>query len=91
MGMTQTHCLPSADAVVQRVQEVGPDAHAFTIDISRAYKNFKSCPLDWPLLALAWDGSYYLDVTMPFRSRASSGHMQRVADALVKVLERQGS
>ena len=90
MGMTQTHCLPSVDAVVQRVQEIGKAAHIFTIDISRAYKNFKSCPLDWPLLAIAWGSSYYLDITMPFGSRASSGHMQRVADAIVEILRRRG-
>ena len=75
MGMTQSHCLLSVDAVVQRLQEVGPEAHMFTIDISRAYKNFRSCPLDWPLLALTWNDYYYLDVTMPFGWRASSGHM----------------
>ena len=86
MGMTQSHCLPSLDAVVQRVQEIGKNAHLFTINISRAYKNFKSCPLDWPLLAIAWDDAFYLDVTMTFGSRDSSGHKQRVADALVKVL-----
>ena len=34
MGMTQTHCLPSVDAVVQRVQEIGNSAHMFTADIS---------------------------------------------------------
>ena len=39
---------------------------------------------------MSWDGQYYLDVTIPFGSRASSGHMQRVADAVVSILERKG-
>lgn len=61
-----------------------------TIDISRAYKNFKSDPLDWPLLCLAWRDKYYCDVTMPFGSRASSYHMQTVANAIVCVLADRG-
>ena len=73
------------NAVVQGVQEIGPEAHIFTIDISRTL----DCPLDWPL-ASAWDGKYYQDITMPFRSRASSGLMKHVADVLVAVLEKQG-
>ena len=73
------------DAVVQGVQEIGPEAHIFTIDISCTF----DCPLDWPL-ASAWDGKYYLDITMPFGSRASSGLMKHVADILVAVLGKQG-
>ena len=90
MGLSNTHTLPSVDAVVQRVIEIGPGAPMFTIDVSRAYKNFKSCPLDWPLLAVKWREAHYLDITMPFGARASSGHMQRVADAIVAILAKHG-
>ena len=51
--------------------------------------DFKSCPLDWPLLNVQWKDSFYLDVTMPFGARAISSHMQRVADAIVKILKEQ--
>ena len=90
MGLSMSHSLPSIDAVVERLQQAGPTAHLFTLDVSRAYKNFKSCPLDWPLLAIRWADKYYLDVTMPFGARASSGHMQRVADAIVHILAKKG-
>ena len=90
MGLTNTHSLPTVDTVVDRILSLGPGAHMFTIDVSRAYKNFKSCPLDWPLLAVKWDGQYLIDVTMPFGARASSGHMQRVADAIVHILQKKG-
>lgn len=56
-------------------------------DVSRAYKNFRSDPLDWPLLAFQWRGSFYCDVSMPFGTRASSCHMQRVANAIVRMLK----
>ena len=80
MGMPNTHSLPSFDDVVRCIQEVGRTAHMFTIDVARAYKNFRTCPLDWPLLAIRWDSDYFLDLTMPFGARASSAHMQRVAE-----------
>ena len=70
------------DAVIQRVQEICPEAHIFTNDISRTL----DCTLDCPLVAIAWDGKYYLDITMSFASRASSGH---VPDIVVAVLEKQ--
>lgn len=56
------------------------------VDISRAYKNFRSDPLDWPLLCVNWAGAYYCDITLPFGLRASSMHMQTVANAIVDVL-----
>ena len=90
MGMMNTHSLPTVDVVVDRVLDIGPNAYMFTIDVSRAYKNFKSCPLDWPLLAVNWNGGHFVDVTMPFGARASSGHMQRVADAIVATLAARG-
>ena len=62
----------------------------FTADVSRSYKNFRSDPLDWPLLVLGWNGAYYLDTTMPFGARASSSNMQRVANAVVKILKDKG-
>ena len=44
--MFNSHSLPSVDAVIDCLLELGPKAEMFTLDISRAHKNFKSCPLD---------------------------------------------
>lgn len=54
------------------------------------YKNFKSDPLDWPLLCFQWRDEYFCDVTMPFGARSSSCHMQRVAEAIVWMLAQRG-
>ena len=90
MGLTNTHSLPSVDAVVDRILKLRPGTSMFTLDISRAYTNFKSCPLDWPLLVIKCQEAFYLDITMPFGAHASSGHMQRVADAIVAILAVKG-
>ena len=60
------------------------------MDVSRAYKNFRSDPLDWPLQCSRWKGEYFLEVAMPFGARCSSMHMQRVANALVKIIRDRG-
>ena len=61
----------------------------FTVDIARAYKNFFSDPLDWPLFCLQWGEAYYVDVSMPFGARASSCFMQRVANFVSRILREE--
>lgn len=89
-GETRCHSLPTVEALVEKLKIVGSGAYMSVIDISRAYKNFRSDPIDWPLLCGYWDGAYYCDVTMPFGSRASSYHMQSVANAITGVLGAEG-
>lgn len=89
-GESGAHSLPTVTAFVEEVKDMGRHAYMSIIDISRAYKNFRSDPLDWPLLCAYWDGRYYCDVTLPFGSRASSYHMQSVANAITEVLGREG-
>lgn len=89
-GEQRTHSLPTVNDFVSRLKESGKNSYMSTLDISRAYKNFRSDPLDWPLLCGHWDNAYYCDITLPFGSRASSYHMQSVANAIVDVLDSQG-
>lgn len=90
LGVVRDHTLPSVDDVVKALIEMGPGARMATTDISRAYKNFLSCPLDWPLLSFRWKEKFYCDITMPFGARSSSCHMQRVAVAITDMLARRG-
>lgn len=89
-GEARTHSLPTVNEFVEKVKEMGHGAFMSTVDISRAYKNFKSDPLDWPLLCAHWDNQYYCDITLPFGARASSFHMQTVANAIVRALHDSG-
>ena len=86
----RTHSLPTVDAVVDRVMKMGSGSYIFTVDVSRAYKNFRSCPLDWPLLNVAWEGEFFMEISMPFGARASSSSMQRIADAITHILAARG-
>ena len=89
-GIEQEHSLPNIDGFVDALREVGNGAYMATIDIAHAYKNFRSDPLDWPLLCMRWRDQFYCEVAMPFGARASSYHMQRVALAIVSILHNRG-
>ena len=89
-GEERPHSLPTVESLVEILVEFGPEAHLATIDISRAYKNFKTDPGDWPLLCIKWNGKWLCDITMPFGARGSSMHMQRIARAIVRILESKG-
>ena len=90
MGKQREHTLPTVSDFVEDLKAVGRGAYMFTIDLGRAYKNFRVDPLDWPLMCLEWGGSYYVETAMPFGARSSSSNMQRVANFLVRVLTDQG-
>ena len=89
-GMEQEHSLPTVDALARDLSTISQDACLATVDVSRAYKNFVSDPLDWPLLCFEWDKSYYCDLSMPFGARASSFHMQSIANCITDVLRAEG-
>lgn len=87
MGAPRDHALPTVESFVAELKKMGRGAYMSSTDVSRAYKNFRSDPLDWPLLSFKWRESYYCDVSMPFGARASSCHMQRVANAITRMLK----
>ena len=87
VGEQRIHALPTIDNLVDHLTQVGKGAFLSSLDVSRAYKNFKADVLDWPLLNIAWRGKYFCDVTMPFGARASSSCMQRVAEKIMSILK----
>ena len=90
IGKPQTHSLPTVEAVTLEILRQGQGSYLSSLDISRAYKNFNSDPLDYPLLCFKWKNKYYMDQSIPFGSRASASHMQRIAEAIVGMLNKAG-
>ena len=75
LGTYHHHTLPTVDTFLDDFRDHGTGCYMFTFDVKRAYNNFRTCPLDSPLLAIRWDSKYYLDTTLPFGSRVSSAHV----------------
>ena len=90
-GNEVQHALPTISDLLDTIREVGMQhARMAVIDISRAYRHFPVCPLDWPLLVLAHNGEYYFDRATPFGARISSFVMQMAADFVVRALAAKG-
>ena len=90
LGGIREHSLPTVSDIVADLQDMGAGSYMFTVDVARAYKNFRLDLLDWPLACTQWEGRYYLDVAMPFGARSSSSNMQRIANFIVRVLGQEG-
>ena len=53
----------------------------YKVDLSRAYRQLRSDPLDWPLLEVIWEEDYYVDVAIRFGLRHGASTCQRVSEA----------
>ena len=62
----------------------------YSVDISRAYRNFPIDPIDWPLTGIVSDSMAYTDLAMPFGARSSSLHMNMVAQFILRFLTQEG-
>lgn len=85
-GCGVSHELPTVDDAIKIIISYEFRVVLAALDIARAYRNFALDPYDWPLTCVSHMGSYYIDVRMPFGSRLSSLHMQRVALFLQRAL-----
>ena len=84
------HSLPTIMSAVNTINEMGhTDIWLSVIDLSRAYRHFAVCPLDWPLLGIKEEGKYYFDKSLPFGARMSSYVMQTIAAFIVRALKRR--
>ena len=53
--------LPSLDQLIPILEELGPEAHLWKIDISRAFRNARIDPRDAIHLSIMWQNKYYID------------------------------
>ena len=90
-GHPVTHTLPTIQDALGTIHSCDSAAtHMAAIDVSRAYRNFRVCPADWPLMAIHHQGHSYLDMGLPFGARSSSYSMQQVAVFVVHALAEKG-
>lgn len=88
-GRNVNHVLPSVNDAVKIIASLDFNVLLASVDIARAYRNFKVDPLDWPLTCIWAEGGYYVDVCMPFGSRLSLLYMQRMVCSIQRALLRR--
>lgn len=89
-GQLVTHTLPTIQDVIKVIVALDFNVVLGSVDISRAYRNFRLEPLDWPLTCIHHEDKYYIDIAMPFGSRLSSVYMQNMARFIQRALLRKG-
>ena len=57
--------LPSPLDLARTMVRLGKGCKLYKIDLSRAYRQLRGDPLDWPLMGIDWDGSHYVDLAIP--------------------------
>ena len=74
--------LPTPKQLADRIMTLGPGCHLFKIDLSRAYRQLRSDPRDWPFLGISWAGGQYVDTAIPFGLRHGASACQRTSEAV---------
>lgn len=81
-GTLVAHNLPTID----QAHDLDMNISAAVIDIERAYRNFKTDPIDWPLSVIKFKDHFYLDLALPFGARLSSLYVQKIAEFIARAL-----
>lgn len=89
-GHPQLHILPTIHDAIRLITSFRFDVVLGSLDIARAYRNFRLDPYDWPLSCIKFQGNYFIDTCMPFGSRLSSLYMQRMSNIISRALARLG-
>ena len=77
--------LPSPMDLANLMRSIGPGCHLYKVDLSHAYRQLRSDPLDWPLLGVDWDGQHFVDTAIPFGLRHGASACQRTSEAAATV------
>ena len=81
---------PSVDLITNSLQNLGPSAQMFKIDISRAFRHIKVDPGDIDLLGIKFGNQYFLDCSLAFRFHHGSLIFQRCTDAIRYIMAEHG-
>ena len=81
---------PSVDSIVQTLNEIGPSAHIFKVDISRAFRHIRIDPGDIDLLGLQHRGRLYLDLSLPFGFHLGAFFFSKISDSVRFIMNKNG-
>ena len=90
MGTAFKLAYPTVDNFVERLRYLGRGCHMMKIDLSRAFRQLKVDPGDYPLLCLQWGSEFYLDSAYAFGHRTGAMGCSRLTDMLRHTHTKQG-
>ena len=90
LGVPYKLHLPSAQDLRGLIVSQGQGCHLWSVDLQRGYRQLRVCPMDWPLLGIAWNGAFYFDMTVPFGIRWGAMYMQCTTSAVTRLAGHEG-
>ena len=90
MGTAFKLAYPSVDTFINRLRQLGKGALMHKIDLSRAFRQLKVDPADYPLLCLYWDGAYFVDGSYTFGHRTGAMGCTRLSNFLQYLHRKEG-
>ena len=82
--------LPSLDHLLPILEELGPDARLWKIDISQAFRNVRIDPRDAIHLGIMWQNKYYIDKNLAFGAVHGTAIFERITNFIRFILAKQG-
>ena len=81
---------PTIDDFTDRLRTLGRNTPMYKIDLSRAFRQLRVDPADYPLLCLEWRWRYYWDTSVAFGHRAGGLGCIRLTDSIRYLHSKQG-
>ena len=81
---------PSMDSIIRNLNELGPSAYIFNVDISRAFRHLHIDPGDIDLLGLQHNGKMYLDLSLPFGFHLGAFFFSKISDSIRFIMNNNG-
>ena len=77
---------PTIDQIVHKINEIGPDALLYKVDLQRAFRNLRIDPLDYKVLGLMWQNQTFIDVSLAFGFKQGAAACQLTTDAVTYLM-----
>ena len=81
--------LPNPATLAAMILEYGQGCLLYKVDLSRAYRQLRTDPLDWPFLMLQWEDQHYLDISIPFGLRHGASACLRTTEAISAIAKEE--
>ena len=81
--------LPTPATLVYKILQYGKGCLLYKIDLSRAHRQLRTNPLDWPVLMLQCEDQFYLDISIPFGLRHGASVCQRTTEAVPAIAKEE--
>ena len=76
---------PTIDMVIEKIEELGPEALLYKVDLERAFRNLRINPIAYPLCCLKWNDVTYVDVSVAFGLKIGAAACQMCADVITQI------